>query len=109
MSDSYYETGRPKPTDTETALAMVYAYASNSYAMYTALVEHSLTFSEGDKLRFRGVVDESAAIVYLIRVAHPGTAEKVDSFRAAHGRLVVPPSPITLTGMTDEIHLRSDH
>ena len=106
MNDKYYETGDVKPTDAESALALVYAYASNSYAMYSALVECSVSFSAEDKLRFRGVFAEAAEIVHIIRAAHPATAERVDSFRLAVGRAIVPPPQERMPG---EVHLQVDH
>jgi hypothetical protein len=103
---AYYETGDIKPTDAEAALALVYAYASNSYAMYTALADKSTTFTPADHQRFRGVAAEAAETVNIIRAAHPATAEKVDSFRLAVGRILVPPRNERLPG---EVHLQVDH
>lgn len=106
MSGTYYETDDLKPSDAETALSLVYAYASNSYAMYTALADNSETFGHDDKQRFRGVADEAAEVVHIIRAVHPGTAEKVDSFRVAVGRVTVPPLKERIPG---EAHLSVDH
>jgi hypothetical protein len=102
----YYEPGSIKPGDAETALALVYAYASNSYAMYSVLVESSQSFSDEDKLRFRGVFMEAAEVVNLIRASHPATAEKVDSFRRSVGRVIVPTPHERIPG---EVHLSVDH
>jgi hypothetical protein len=106
MNDKYYETGDVKPTDAEGALSLVYAYTSNSYAMYSALIDCSISFSAEDKLRFRGVVAEAAEVVNIIRAAHPATAEKVDSFRLAFRRVVVPPLKERIPG---EAHIQVDH
>jgi hypothetical protein len=106
LNDRYYETGDVKPTDAEGALSLVYAYASNSYAMYSALAESSVSFSDTDKIRFRGGVAEAAEVVHIIRAAHPATAEKVDSFRLAVGRVVVPPPQERIPG---EVHISVDH
>jgi hypothetical protein len=103
---SFYETGDIKPGDAETALALVYGYASQSYIIYSLLAEDSDTFGHEDKLRFKGVAAASAETVKIIRDAHPATAEKVDSFRRAANRPVVPVFERRIPG---EVHLCVDH